>query len=187
MNELESTSGDFVAHLRTLLARARHSGPARASLARLRRGFSDDPRCDPRVFEAVGDALPSQVRDWELDAYLITASLFALYAQGRDVLPKGALPGRHRSLGASARHLRDQLERKGKAGGASLDRRFTSLLETRAEDLTIHIRRLMQLLASHDVPVDFASLLKDLIGWQDRQRYVARRWAEDYWQPAHAS
>lgn len=177
----------FVSHLLNLLARARESGSARAALARLRRATAGDPRYDPRVFEAVGAALPAEARGWDLDAHLLTACLFALYVQGRDALPEGRLPGRRGSLGASACFLRRKMERDGKAGAESLDRRFTALLETPAEDLDVRLRRLLHLLRSHDVPIRFDLLLSDLRQWKWGRRYVARRWAEDYWQPVESA
>ena len=39
----------------------------------------------------------------------------------------------------------------------------------------------LEVLASHDVPIDYPRLLRDMLGWDADDRHVQRRWARDYW------
>lgn len=159
--------------------KAMKESAARAALAKLRRGITD-PLHSPHVFEVVGEKLPQNTRGWCLNAYLLTACLFGLYAQGRTGkgLPSlSSLPRYRHSFGASARYLRDRL----RVGQESLDQRFTALLDCRADDLPVRLRHHVRLMHSHDVPIHFTNLLRDLQEWEPDPRNVRRRWAEQYW------
>lgn len=162
----------------------------RANLAELRRAAAN-PGHDFRDLRILGGVLADDTRIF--DAQRLTAGLFALYAP-RFWTPASTLrlPGfsqeaKRRSFGASLRQLRNQL----KAGQDSLDLRFTALLDTPREDLTVPLRGLLQRLATAErpIPVDFARLLQHLVFWEYDQpggRSVRRDWARDYWQPSAA-
>jgi CRISPR type I-E-associated protein CasB/Cse2 len=83
-------------------------------------------------------------------------------------------------LGASLRLLRNKLS----IGQESLDLRFSALLNTPHEDLTVPLRNMIQRIATADqrIPIDFYRLLDDLLHWNTDE--TRRRWARDYWQVA---
>jgi CRISPR system Cascade subunit CasB len=176
---------DLIAHLLNLHGRIEQDSSARAALAELRRAATEDPRYDHRALAFVGRFVPPDGSDWHVDAHLLTATLFAQYAQGQlpplpDATRLPRLGRRTPTLGMSARLLRETLERENK-GAESLNRRFTALLDAPAEDLSVRLRRLVALLRSYSAPIRFDQLLEDLCNWKRHQRHVARAWAEDYW------
>lgn len=80
------------------------------------------------------------------------------------------------SLGKTARTLRDD--------SGSVDAHFAALLACREDDLPGHLRRIVGLLRSKDVPVDYRQLLMDLVdtGWSHPERLIQQKWARDfYW------
>ena len=142
------------------------TGPNRAALARLRRSF-DRTGIAYTALSDVGRLLPDDVKNHDLDAYLLTAGLFALHLQN----------GKAGTLGESLRTLRRQQS----VGQESLDRRFTAVLNSDAEDLPYRLRQVMHMLKQHNVPVNYFQLLRDLKAWNAESRYVQRKWATDYW------
>lgn len=167
---------DFVGFLEALYDEER-----RAPLAHLRQSAHDPTNA--QVFQVVGDRLPTGAGQKETDAYLVVASLFALYVQpfvaGGD-RPRGQLRTQWGSIGASARLLRQSLS----VGQESLDQRVTALINSHQDDLPNRLRHMVQRLQSERVEVDFRVLLGDLLHWNGRPRRVRRKWAEHYWQPS---
>ncbi|MDB5033326.1 MAG: CRISPR-associated protein Cse2 family [Chlorobi bacterium] len=151
----------FWAHLYAL-----HAADNRAALAKLRRGIADP--AGPDVYATIGASIPGDLSNRDHDAYLLAACLFALHpTRGKD------------SLGVSVRALRGRLS----IGAESLDQRFAGVLNSDVEDLAIHLRHMIRLLASHEVAVNYPRLLQDICRWRNEDRIVQRRWARDYWSP----
>jgi CRISPR type I-E-associated protein CasB/Cse2 len=163
---------------------SQHGPTGRANLAELRRAAAD-PLSDYRDVRILGDYLPA-LDDRSVDAYRLTASLFALYATkfwdkaGQLELPPFGPKEKRRSLGASLRRLKYQLG----AGQDSLDLRFSALLDTPREALAVPLRGIIQRLSTAEgrIPVDFRRLLTDLLYWN--ADHTRRYWAMDYWQAA---
>jgi CRISPR system Cascade subunit CasB len=61
------------------------------------------------------------------------------------------------------------------------EHRFTALLGAHREELEHHLRSAVSLLKSHDVPVDWEQLLRDIRWWGGAARRVERSWASAYW------
>lgn len=159
----------FVGHLRELARRADDGdGTARAKLARLRRTLAGRSLSFDGLSE-VGDRLPPDLRNADLETYLLVAALFAL--------DPGAAAGPNESFGATLRRLRATLS----AGAESLDRRVTALLDADAEDLPYRLRQLVQQLASKNVAPNYYKLVEHLLAWDHPHRYIQRQWARDYW------
>ena len=183
----------FVGYLRQLYRRAhnkqRSDGAARAALAELRRSALDPSR-RYHALGIVGDLIPGDVRGSRLDAYLLTAELFAVYAAGGTDMPDlSQLPQRQTTLGASARLV--NARKKNQKGdfvdvNNGITRRFETLLVLPIEDLPDELRRFLRLLRSKNAPVDFYQLLRDLLRWNDFDRRVQQTWARHYW-PAEDS
>jgi CRISPR system Cascade subunit CasB len=67
------------------------------------------------------------------------------------------------------------------AGSASVERRFTALLDCHADELPGHLRHAVSLLKSKGVPVDWRVLLADVQWWGHGDRFVQREWAREFW------
>lgn len=169
----------FVKALYSLQAGASSGIPKRQSecrqaLARLRRSLTG-PRQQTAAYEIVFRHYPPES---EQEVWLLVAGLFATH-------PQPARRG-HRSLGASMRALR---EKRGDAAA----RRFEQLLGRERDDLPHHLRQIVRLLASDDIPVNYSSLLDDLVvlmgdGYRDNRAHRIRlRWARDFHSPDHTA
>jgi CRISPR system Cascade subunit CasB len=133
----------------------------RAALAHLRRGLGKKMGT-PEMLPYVVPYLPDAVRDHE--RYFLIAALFAMH-------PDKAPPDF--SLGSAFRRMWK--------GSDSIEKRFTNLLSTEAEDIGNHLRHAVSLAKSRNVPIDYHQLLYDLKNWDHPDRFVQLRWAKDFW------
>lgn len=167
-------------------------------LADLRRGAGKSPGEAPHAFSyVVGILSDPGVRPWRTswvrkrcefegtrmhellnerveDACFDVATLFALH-------PSHQATG---NLGASFRLIRPE-SRAGARKGVKIDaveRRFRVLLDADAEDLPDRLRSAVSLLGSKNVPINYATLLDDLLEWRSPRRRVQRKWAEGFWE-----
>src|SRR5690606_41232863 len=58
--------------------------------------------------------------------------------------------------------------------------RFRSL-SCHLDDLPAHLRSAVGLLKAHEIPIDWAQLLSDILGWHWDTRAVQREWARAFW------
>jgi len=63
----------------------------------------------------------------------------------------------------------------------STEQRFVALLDAHTEDLRYYLRQAISLVGSHDIPVDWAQLYRDLCNWRHADRFVQRKWARAFW------
>jgi len=64
---------------------------------------------------------------------------------------------------------------------SSTEQRFVALLNAHPEDLPYYLRQAVSLVGSHDIPVDWAQLYRDLCNWNREDRFVQRNWARAFW------
>ncbi len=162
---------EFVSRL-TLL----RDGDERGELAKLRRAAG-------RPVGQAGGALGlfyrllPQGTYWDEEIYLLIATLFAIQARRK-------LKSAQVDFGATMAALR------AKEGAATLDRRMAILLDsdfdridgrTGGGSLSYRLRQAVRYAESHDVGVDWARLLADLLRWTDPERRVQKRWARSYY------
>lgn len=130
----------------------------RAALAELRRGFLNPLAPLPYV-------VPYLRRDatrWEEEALSLVGGLFAIHRK----------PGRLSLASALAIVARES---------ESVALRFRALLDSAPEDLGVHLRHAVSLVASRDLGVDYDDLLKTVRGWPHEDRWAQRAWARDFW------
>lgn len=150
----------------------------RATLAALRRGLGRAPgeasEMHSHVLRGVrGFGLQAR----QEDAYYIVAALFALH------------PGKSWRAGGDARHDTNLgaslgvLAKENKES-SSVERRFVALLNCRKEELPDHLRNIVSLLKSKDIPINWAQLIKDINFWNNENRRVQRDWARAFWSDA---
>lgn len=165
----------FIAALHAI-TRGRDEGfsDARAVLAELRRGLREAPQWSPRTLRRVLPLLsrrhlPTYGRDDE-DAFLLTATAFAHHPSSSP----GGEP-----LAAALRRVHQE------RNSDSIERRFMALLAAGPEELPLHLRHVVGLIAAAGITIDWNSLLRDLrdlaSSQDDRPDRVRRRWAEQYW------
>jgi CRISPR system Cascade subunit CasB len=161
----------FVKDLHVLHAAAESGNAARQAasrrtLAGLRRGLvTGQPQLD--AHEIVFRHDPP---DSELEVWLLIAGLFATN-------PHRTLA--QCSLGTSMRALQE-------LRGDSATRRFDQLLQIDRAALPHHLRQIIRLLASDNIPINYAGLLDDLVlllgdNRRDQAAHRVRlRWARDF-------
>lgn len=177
----------FIARLGALAHEERKD---RAALAALRQGLGRSPWEVGSSHEVVVPRLPrSDLREADEEAYYHVAALFAFYpttdwiGAGADAADAGdsatTRPAAReiRNLGVSFR----QLARK--TGSESIGARFVALLSASREEqeLQDHLRHAVGLLRAHEIPIDWAQLLHDVLGWERDRTPVQRAWARAFW------
>ena len=136
----------------------------RAALAILRRGLGlESPELNFAAARYVVGNLPEGLSPWEVRNAYAVASLFALHPQAGGV----------GNLGATIRLVRDPSE--------SLEKRFMAMVDSESEDLLPHLRQLIGILKSNDIPVDWLRLFKDLSYWGHQDRFVQRDWVSAFY------
>lgn len=145
----------------------------RAALAALRRGLGKRPGEAPQMFPVLIPLLPpGRLSSWDETCAYTIAALFAMHP----AMWHGETSGRWtRNLGASLRRLREATDSEGP------ERRLVALLNSDDEDLAEHLRGVIALLRSADIPVDWQQLAYDLLNWNRTSREVQRRWARLFW------
>ncbi len=152
---------DFVKYLVSLVERE-----DRGALAALRRGVGKPPGTTPDTFPIMVPRTADMDR-FAADTYFLVGSLFALH-------PLNCKEGNMGTTFAAIR--KPQAEE-----GDSLEKRFVALLNADAEDLPNHLRHAVSLAASKDVAINWAQLIADLRHWNHLDRFIQRRWAEQFW------
>jgi CRISPR system Cascade subunit CasB len=162
----------------------------RATLAMLRRGIGKAPGSMPELWNVTFGGLPETLLskndeptkgEWAVHTAL---TLYALHQQGKD-------PGRQcmqkegENLGVAARRLVD----REKSNEEAVIRRFQSVaLSDNFERLSWHLRGLVQLLKSKDIPLDYPALTEDLYWFHlnDRRDRIRLKWGQDFYRSTEA-
>ncbi|MBI2873705.1 MAG: type I-E CRISPR-associated protein Cse2/CasB [Firmicutes bacterium] len=152
--------------------------PNRSALATLRRGISGRPEVTFWLDRYIRPFIPSRATPWQERCYYLVAALFATH-QG--TWPTDDTDERDRNLGASLAGLVRRESQRVHAESGGVERRFIALLSSHQDDLDVHLRHVISLLASRDVPVDWALLLCQIKHWDREDREVQRSWARSFW------
>jgi CRISPR system Cascade subunit CasB len=160
----ENVESAFIAQLEKLKREGN-----RGALATLRRTLIDSGR-DFRAYTVVGAFLPAHGSQARIDTFVLVAGLYALHPMHHD---DGT------SIGTALRRLRSAIT----GGESSLDLLVAALLDAEEEDVRSRIRHVVLRLASAEIPLDYAQLLRDLQRWSHPRRFIQKRWARDYWAP----
>lgn len=140
----------------------------RGALAALRRGLGQSPAQAPSMHALmIPWLIQNDVNEWEERNYYMIASLYAYHPISTDI-------------GNLGDHLRAM---SNESNQASLDRRFTALLNVHQDDLHDYLRQIIGLLKSNKtpIPVNWEQLLLDVKKWSHPDRYVQRAWARGFW------
>lgn len=160
-------------------------GEDRRTLAALRRGLMLD---EEHLFELYGHLPPNflvGLSPGDERLYLMVAALFAFHSTA---FKEGEVKERRRNLGESLRLLAlskhqvptegDELE---EVLSDSLKRRMEALLAAPRDDLFGHLRQVISLLKSEEIPVDWAQLLNHLHAWSWQGHPVQWQWSRSFY------
>lgn len=157
--------------------------PRKAALAELRRGVGHVPGELPELWGSFLQEMPSDffsqsgeptAAEW---AVYLALTLFALHQQGQEKPMWAPKIG----LGKAVRRLSDKKGEEPEESGAY--RRFCALITAGSmEEVSHHLRGLIQLLRSESLPLDYPQLAQDLflLQFADSAPRVKLRWGQDY-------
>lgn len=156
-----------------------------ATLARLRRTFPHGGEVAPESFELFERGFPTELAgrgDGPSPAELAVAASLALYAFHQQ--PRRSTAAHRRggqyAVGRAAGVLRARTNPQG------VERRLQAMIRaTSVVPLLEHLRGFVSLLRTHDVPLDYARLARDLTAAHspDGLRGVRMRWSRDFYRP----
>ena len=156
----------------------------RTMLANLRRGISEAPGSVPALWEITFNGLPESLHgsdekpskgEWSVHTAL---TLYALHQQGKE-MKQQPMSQEGVSLGKSLRRLINNEDDEKR-----VKRRFDAAATSDSlEEFSHHLRGLVQLLKSQNVPLDYPALAEDLYWFQnpDYRDSVRLRWGRDFY------
>lgn len=138
----------------------------------LRRSLAFDPGIHAPAYPYVERFLPDAASAWRRNTHYLVAALWALHwREDRSGPPLGI----GRAVADHARKHHAQLDK----GDSSTERRFVALLDADAEQLPHRLRQMVALLK--DETLDFETLLRDLLRWNEAHKPAQQQWARDFY------
>ena len=168
------------------LMMSRNESYVRATLAKLRRGVGKHPGSLPDIWDFTLEGLPEEFMSRSDDpspeewAVHLSLSLFALHQQGKS-LPERPMSETGKTFGNAVRLL---IFQKGKDSEEAIKRHFDVVITSNTpEELAHHLRSMVNLLKSDDIPLDYPRLAEDLYRFQSASLRdgVRLRWGQDYY------
>lgn len=150
----------FIDHLEKYVER-----DDREALAHLRRGLGKEPGL---AMEMSPYVMPWIKKFYDEKSYFLIASLIGLYPTKSWNKHK-----EYNNLGKSLSTIDDPSE--------SMEKRFVALLNSPEEDLPEHLRQIVSLLKSKEIPINWLLLLKHIKSWSYDSKYVQKSWAKGFW------
>lgn len=156
------------------------TGAGRGLMADLRHGIGKKPGELPELWGMIFDRIPYELTGRKEASYaewaVYTAlTLYALHQQGSDV----NMNQKDISVGRAASHLVKNEEDTERI----LNRLNLVVTAVSPEDLAYHLRGLVQLLKSEDIPLDYARLAKEFYLFHDNESASAIKlsWGRDFY------
>lgn len=174
MNNVLAGHHRFIGHLERLVREK-----DRGALAALRRGLGKPPISAREMDRYIMPYLPAEAAESAETSYYLVGALFAYWYQGKD-----ALYPAEGNLGDSLRRLvnHETIETGNREDAEKrVEKRLVALLNCHRDDIPVHLRQVIGLLKSKDIPVDWTQLLRDVQNWQWQSRDVQREWARKFW------
>lgn len=165
----------------------------RGTLAALRRGLLLEEGHLFQLYGHIPAGFFAGLRPGEDQLFLMVAALYAFHPVA---FSKESLGERSRDLGESLRILAELMYQESgsenddsreedmlefPAVPDSLKRRVEALLAAPRDDLYGHLRQIVSLLKTREVPVDWARLLYDLQRWDLPDRRVQWQWSRSFY------
>jgi len=153
----------------------------KGALAKLRRGAGKEPGSIPDIWEYTMGELPESAKGDEENAVHTALTLFAVHRQGTNITGLATYTGgdgktRPVTLGAAVRKLRDG------ANDEAVIRRFnTTVTADTVNELSVHVRSLIQLLRAKSIDMNYAKFAKDIYLWRFDKDKTRLEWGQDFW------
>ncbi|MFA6930239.1 MAG: type I-E CRISPR-associated protein Cse2/CasB [Lentisphaeria bacterium] len=132
----------------------------------LRRSLSFEPGVYPAAFPYVEPYLKDEDGAWRRKTYYLVAGLWAQHWRER-------LNGEQKPIGMA---LADYVKA---SGSQSVEQRFIALLDADEDQLSYRLRQIIALLKEQKI--DFEKLLKNLLTWNNENKWTQRNWAQDFY------
>lgn len=182
-------ASSFVKYKIRQLTESNRESATRAILAKLRRGIGMKPGSMPEIWEVTFNGLPEALTrktgeptygEWAVHTAL---TFFALHQQGKDLQEK-CMNKEGETLGISLRKLikSDDEEKR-------IKRRFDAAATSDSlEEFAYHLRGLIKLLKTENIPLDYPGLTEDLYLFQfpEARASVRLRWGRDFYRISRA-
>lgn len=161
-----------------------NEGAVKADLANLRKGIGKKPGELPQIWGLIYEDLPEELfgqgkkaskEEW---AMYISLTMFALHQQGCD-LKNNCMHEKGRHLGAA---IGDLIEDKESI--KRIKHRFDALVTSQSvEELSNHLRGIIQLMKAKGVALDYGSLANDIYWFQipGKKNSVGLQWARQFY------
>ncbi len=167
------------------LAEHRNTSGGRAMLANLRRGIGKTPGEMPELWGIVLGGLNESLygkngepspAEW---AVYLSLTMFALHQQGS----ADSVQQDHISLGNAAARLIDKSKNEDEERNRIMQRFGPVITASDMQELSHHLRGMIQIFKANNVPLDYVQLAGDLLDFQyeDSRRRVQLRWGEDFY------
>lgn len=166
------------------LYESKNDSAVRATLAKMRRGVSKNPGETPEIWEVTLADLPESLLgkkntpSWAEWAVHVALTLFALHQQGNN-LKTEQMNKKGITLGTALHMLvktPDDLAR--------IKRRFDSVATSDSlDELSHHLRGLIQMMKAANIPLDYSALGEDLYHYQNisTRDGVRLAWGRDFY------
>lgn len=161
----------------------------RAVLAYLRRGLGREsgtamemlPYVMPYI-ERLPEDLSLKQREKIENSYFLIGSLIGLYPKANRKSEDKGQNNLGKSLWLFDREISKGIPNRPKnERNPSVEKRFVGLLNADEEDLHNHLRQIISLLKSKEIPINWLQLLKDINNWSYESKFVQRNWAREFW------
>lgn len=144
----------------------------------LKRSLAFDPGAYPSAFPYVEHRLKNEDGEWKRKVYYLVAGLWAMHWRDRGVtvpipIEKAA------ALCDFEKRRKFKLDRRKLT---STESRFIALIDSDSEQLPYRLRQMVALLKEYEI--DFNKLSKDLLSWNDPDKFVQIRWAREFYNQA---
>ena len=176
---------DYTKYRIIKLTESKNKSVTRAILSKLRRGIGKAPGSMPELWDITLGELPETLLskgdnptygEW---AVYTALTLFALHQQGKDI-KRQCMSKDSSHLGNSVKKLIQQ----DNGNENAVTRRFVvAATSDSIEELSHHLRGIVQLLKAKDIPLDYPALSEDLFWFQfsDKRDSVRLRWGQDFY------
>ncbi|MBO6149087.1 MAG: type I-E CRISPR-associated protein Cse2/CasB [Lachnospiraceae bacterium] len=161
-------------------------GSTKAVLANLRRGVGKRPDSQPRLWGMLLEGIPEELlgrgenisySEW---AVYISLTMYALHQQGLSISDQNMNTyDEKQNLGRSMAHLISSMDDE-----ARIVRKFDILVTSSDfEELSYHLRTIIQLLRDKKVPLNYPLLAKDLFSFQfgEGAKNVGFKWGQSFY------
>lgn len=174
----------FIKYQISRLSGSNNEAAARATLAKLRRGIGNEPGSMPELWDVTLNGLDESLSskdgaptkgEWAVHTAL---TLYALHQQGAD-MHQHAMSKDKYSLGTSLRKLI-----KNEEDEKRVKRRFDAAATSDSlAEFSHHLRGLIQLLKSQNIPLDYPALAEELYWFQlpEARDSIRLRWGRDFY------